>query len=189
MMYLQLFWSFVQVGLFSIGGGYAAMPLIESEIVRGHGWLSVSEFTDLITIAEMTPGPIAVNAATFVGIRIAGLPGALVATFGCIFPSMLIVSALAYIYYRYKTVSLLQSVLASLRPVVVALIASAGLTVLQLVAFRGAVPALTSVEWAGLAIFAGAFLILRIKKWNPIGVMSLCGAAGLAVGLLRDVLP
>lgn len=125
MIYLQLFWSFIQIGLFSIGGGYAAMPLIQAQVVQHHAWLTMSEFTDLITIAEMTPGPIAVNSATFVGIRIAGLPGALIATFSCILPSLFIVSLLAFIYYRYKSLSLLQSILASLRPAVVALIASA----------------------------------------------------------------
>ena len=82
MIYLQLLWSFLQVGLFSIGGGYAAMPLIQNQVVTSHAWLTMREFTDLITIAEMTPGPIAVNSATFVGIRIAGVPGALVATLG-----------------------------------------------------------------------------------------------------------
>ena len=136
-IYLQLFLSFLQVGLFSIGGGYAAMPLIQSEVVYGHGWLTMSEFTDLITIAEMTPGPIAVNSATFVGIRIAGVPGAIIATFGCILPSCFIVSLLAFIYYKYKNVSTLQSVLASLRPAVVALIAAAGFSILKNVAFNG----------------------------------------------------
>ena len=71
MIYLQLFLSFLQVGMFSVGGGYAAMPLIQSQVVEQHGWLTMQEFTDLITIAEMTPGPIAVNSATFVGLRIA----------------------------------------------------------------------------------------------------------------------
>ena len=102
MTLLELFWSFLQVGLFSIGGGYAAMPLIQAQVVEQHPWLTMSEFTDLITIAEMTPGPIAINSATFVGIRIAGLGGAVVATFGCILPSLLIVSILAKIYYKYK---------------------------------------------------------------------------------------
>ena len=97
MTLLSLFWSFLQVGLFSIGGGYAAMPLIQAQVVESHGWLSMAEFTDLITIAEMTPGPIAVNSATFVGLRIAGAAGAVVATFGCILPSLLIVSLLALI--------------------------------------------------------------------------------------------
>lgn len=77
MIYLELFLSFLQIGLFSFGGGYAAMPLIQGQVVNGHHWLSMTEFTDLITISQMTPGPIAVNSATFVGIRIAGIPGAL----------------------------------------------------------------------------------------------------------------
>lgn len=96
MNYWQLFWSFLQVGFFSIGGGYAAMPLIQTQVVISHNWLTMSEFTDLITIAEMTPGPIAVNSATFVGTHIAGLLGAVVSTFGCILPSCVIVSLLAY---------------------------------------------------------------------------------------------
>ena len=104
MIYLQLFLSFLQVGMFSIGGGYAALPLIQSQVVNQYQWLTMGEFTDLITIAEMTPGPIAVNSATFVGIRIAGIPGALIATFGCILPSCFIVSFLAFLYYRYKKV-------------------------------------------------------------------------------------
>lgn len=83
--------SFLQIGLFSVGGGYAAIPLVQSLIVERQGWITMTEFTNLITIAEMTPGPIAVNSATFVGIRIAGLPGAVAATWGCIFPSCIIV--------------------------------------------------------------------------------------------------
>lgn len=90
MIYLQLFWSFLQIGLFSFGGGYAAMPLIQGQVVTSHGWLTMSEFTDLITISQMTPGPIAVNSATFVGLKIAGIPGAVVATVGCILPSCII---------------------------------------------------------------------------------------------------
>ena len=92
MIYLKLFVSFLQIGLFSFGGGYAAMPLIQEQIVNIHGWLSMSEFTDLITISQMTPGPIAINSATFVGVKIAGIPGAAGATFGCILPSCIIVS-------------------------------------------------------------------------------------------------
>ncbi len=91
MIYLQLFLSFLQVGMFSVGGGYAAMPLIQSQVVEQHGWLTMQEFTDLITIAEMTPGPIAVNSATFVGLRIAQVPGAIIATLGCITPALFFV--------------------------------------------------------------------------------------------------
>ena len=86
MKIFELFLSFVQVGLLSIGGGYAAIPLIQSETVTRHAWLTMHEFTDLVTIAEMTPGPIAINSATFVGIRVAGIPGMFAATVGCILP-------------------------------------------------------------------------------------------------------
>ena len=114
MIYLELFLSFLQIGLFSFGGGYAAMPLIQEQVVNGHHWLSMTEFTDLITISQMTPGPIAVNSATFVGIRIAGIPGALVATLGCILPSCLIVTLIASFYLKYRNLSVFQSVLATL---------------------------------------------------------------------------
>lgn len=181
MIYLKLFISFLKVGMFSIGGGYAAMPLIQSEVVSGYGWLTMSEFTDLITIAEMTPGPIAVNSATFVGIRIAGVPGAIVATFGCIFPSCIVVSLLAFIYYKYKNVSTLQSILASLRPAVVALIAGAGISLLRTVAVGEEAIQLANVNWIGIVLFAAAFFILRKWKWNPILVMLLCGIANLGI--------
>lgn len=184
MIYLRLFLSFLKVGLFSVGGGYAAMPLIQSQAVERYGWLSMKEFTDLITIAEMTPGPIAVNSATFVGIRTAGIPGALIATFGCIFPALILVSLLAFVYYRCKELSLLQSVLGSLRPAVVALILSAGLSILQIAVFDGEAIALSNVHWTGLLSFLAAFVALRKWKANPILVMCLCGAANLFIGLL-----
>lgn len=136
MIYLQLFLSFLQIGLFSFGGGYAAMPLIQGQVVTAHGWLSMSEFTDLITISQMTPGPIAVNSATFVGIKIAGIPGALIATLGCILPSCIIVTVIAKLYLKYREMDMLQGVLNSLRPAVVAMIASAGISIL-ITAFWG----------------------------------------------------
>lgn len=105
---LMLFWSFFQVGLLSFGGGMASLPLIQEQVVDTHAWLTLSEFSDLVTIAEMTPGPLAVNAATFVGIRIAGIPGALLATFGCILPACVLVTLLAWVYKRYKQMTLVQ---------------------------------------------------------------------------------
>lgn len=183
MIFIELFFSFLQVGLFSIGGGYAAMPLIQNQVVELHSWLSMPEFTDLVTIAEMTPGPIAINAATFVGIRVAGPLGAVVATFGSIFSACIIVSLLAYVYRRYQKLPALQSVLGCLRPAVVSLIAAAGLSILQTVLFAGRPMQLASVDWIGAVLFLAAFLVLRIKKWNPILVMSLCGAARLVIGV------
>ena len=181
MVYLQLLWSFFQIGLFSIGGGYAAMPLIHHQVVDLHPWLTMTQFADIMTIAEMTPGPVAINSATFVGIQVAGVPGALVATIGCVLPSCVIVMLLAYIYYRFKGLSLVQGVLFGLRPAVVAMIASAGISLLIL-AFYGArtLPAdLTGLNLISVLIFALGLFILRRWKINPIWVMAGAGAAGL----------
>ena len=103
MILLKLFLSFLQVGLFSVGGGYAAIPLIKDQIVNVHGLMTMEEFSDLITIAEMTPGPISINSSTFVGTRLAGPLGAIVCTLGCIIPSFIICLTLAHFYYKYRT--------------------------------------------------------------------------------------
>ena len=103
MIYLKLFLSFLQIGAFSFGGGYAALPLIQEQVVTLNNWLSLREFTDLITISQMTPGPIAINSATFVGIKIAGIGGALAATFGCILPSCMGVGLYALQKNGYDT--------------------------------------------------------------------------------------
>lgn len=178
-MLLDLFLSFLQVGLFSVGGGYAAMPLIQSQAVVTHGWLTMTEFTDLITIAEMTPGPIAINAATFVGVRLAGLGGALAATMGCVLPSCILASLLAYVYKRYHGVRALNTVLSCLRPVVVALIAGAGISILQTAVFIGGQVGLSSVNVLGVLLFCGALLALRVLRASPIAVMGACGGVGL----------
>ena len=162
MIYWQLFLSFLQIGMFSFGGGYAALPLIQEQVVTQHGWLSRSEFTDLITISQMTPGPIAVNSATFVGIRLAGFLGALAATFGCILPSCI------------------QGVLETLRPAVVSMIAAAGVSIL-ITAFWNDAVSFMSTKWDSIVIFVVAVWLLKKKNWNPILVMVLSGFAKLAV--------
>ncbi len=187
MIYLQLFLSFLQIGALSFGGGYAAMPLIQEQVVTLHGWLSMEAFTDLVTIAEMTPGPIAVNSATFVGTQIAGLGGAVVATLGCILPSCIIVTLLAYIYTKYRNMSLLQGTLASLRPAVVAMIGSAGISIL-ITAFWSSegdtVIRLAQTNWSLVVIFIICLVLLQKGKKNPIFVMVLAGVLKVAVALL-----
>ena len=181
MIYLQLFLSFLQIGLFSFGGGYAAMPLIQGQVVTTHQWLSMSEFTDLITISQMTPGPIAVNSATFVGIKIAGIGGALAATAGCILPSCIIVTVIARLYLKYRNMDLLQGVLQSLRPAVVAMIAKAGVTILVSAFFiSGTIDLVRENVCIRMVVFFGAALVLLRKfKMNPILVMVLCGVANM----------
>ena len=179
-MLLQLFLCFLQIGAFSIGGGYAAIPLIQNQTVELRHWLTEEQFMDLAAIAEMTPGPIAVNGATFVGLKIARIPGAIAATFGCILPSLVIVSLLALIYRKYRKLPMLQSVLASLRPAVVALIAAAGLNMLLQIAFGGKSPiTFNQADWMTILLFSAAFYALRKQKWNPILVMGLCGIMNL----------
>ncbi len=181
MIYLELLWSFFQIGVFSIGGGYAAMPLIQNQVVDVHPWLTMTQFADIMTIAEMTPGPIAINSATFVGIQVAGIPGAIIATIGCILPSCMIVMTLAYIYYRFRGLKMVQGVLAGLRPAVVAMVASAGIT-LVIMSFYGEriLPVdLSGINIISVIIFAIGFWVLRKWKANPIYVMLGAGAAGV----------
>ena len=173
MIYLQLFLSFLQIGMFSFGGGYAAMPLIQGQVVTAHHWLSMEEFTDLITISQMTPGPIAINSAT---------------TFGCILPSCIIVTCIARLYLKYRNLALLQGILNSLRPAVVALIASAGISIL-ITAFWGsqAAVALANTNWLLVAIFAVCVVLLQKFKMNPIWVMVLAGVIKTVVSLIVNV--
>ena len=181
MIYLQLFFVYLQIGAFAFGGGYAAMPLIQSLVVEGKGWLSMAEFADLTTIAEMTPGPIAVNSATFVGQKMAGLPGAVICTIGCILPSLIIVLILAYLYTKFSNLDIVKIVLGQMRPAVVAMIASAGLGILLMGLFGTSVFAeiqFSSLRLIGLCLFIVCFILLRCKKAGPIQIIFLSAVAG-----------
>jgi chromate transporter len=178
---LQLFVSFFQIGLFSIGGGYAAMPLIKAEVVDLHGWLTAVEFADLVTIAEMTPGPIAVNSATFVGMKVAGLTGVVVATLGNILPSVIIMLILAKLYEKYAQQTLLKRILEGVRPVVVAAIFTAGLGLLQL-----ALGSFTAPDLFAVVVFIISFLILNSTrvKIGPIALLAIGAVVGIGYALL-----
>ena len=194
MIYLQLFLSFLQIGAFSFGGGYAAMPLIQNQVVQLHPWLSQSEFTDLITISQMTPGPIALNSATFVGTRIAGMPGALAATAGCVLPSCILVTILAKIYLKYRSLSLLQDILKSLRPAVIAMIAAAGVSILVTAFWGNDISSLhldailSSTNIRAVGIFLLSLILLARFKMDPIHVMLLSGGAEVVMQLIMKLL-
>ena len=111
MIFWQLFVSYLKIGFFGFGGGYAMLSLIQNEVVVQHAWMTNAEFADIVAVSQMTPGPIAINSATFVGMRIAGISGALVATAGCVLPSCVIALILAWVYYRYRSLSVIQGVL------------------------------------------------------------------------------
>jgi chromate transporter len=180
MIYLELFLSFLQVGLFSIGGGYAALPLIQNQVVTTHGWLSVTEFADVVTLSQMTPGPIALNAATFVGTRVGGGLGAIIATVGVVTPSVIIVMGLAAVYVTYRGHGVMDGILGGLRPAVVGLIGSAALTLI-LLAVMGESGTSQGLDIKALLVFGVAFAILRRYRPNAIGLMAVCGLVGMLV--------
>ncbi len=185
-----LFVSFIQVGLFSVGGGYAAIPLIQEQIVNNHKLLTMAEFTDLITIAEMTPGPISINSATFVGQRVYGTLGAVICTLGCILPAFIICLTLAYFYYKYKNFSGVQTVLEALRPAVVALIASAGVSILVLALFSTDFNniILMDFRWLEFGLFIGGFIILRKYKLSAVKIILGTGVVGTFLQLFINAI-
>ena len=178
----KLFFASLYLSTFTFGGGYVIVTLLKEKFVDQYHWIDEEEMLDLVAIAQSSPGAIAVNSATFVGTRIAGPGGAVVATFGCILPSCIIVTLLAYIYTKYRKMSLLQGTLTALRPAVVAMIAKAGVTILVSSFFiNGALELFRENICIRMVVFfTAALVLLRKYKMNPILVMVLCGVANMA---------
>lgn len=185
MIYLELFWSFVQVGLFCVGGGYASMPLIQAQVIDVHGWLSMSEFIDIFTISQMTPGPIGINAATFVGMKVAGFLGAIVATLGFVTPSFILGIILAKLFFKYGNIGVIKGILNGLRPAVVALICSAGMSFIFLALFNTEKMPINvaDIGYLGLFVLIVAFIAVR-KKVGIIKILAGSGVLGLILGLI-----
>jgi len=185
MIYLELFWSFVQVGLFCVGGGYASMPLIQAQVIDVYGWLSMSEFIDIFTISQMTPGPIGINAATFVGMKVAGFLGAIVATLGFVTPSFILGIILAKLFFKYGNIGVIKGILNGLRPAVVALICSAGMSFIFLALFNTEKMPINvaDIDYLGLFVLIVAFIAVR-KKVGIIKILAGSGVLGLILGLI-----
>lgn len=168
-MIIQLFISFFSIGFFSYGGGYAMIPLIEREIVTTRGWLTVQEFIDILAIAEVTPGPIAINSATFVGYKVAGVFGSVAATMGVVAPSLLVIMLLAWLFLRYQGAPQLKAAFAAIRPAVVILIFMAAISVGK--------KTITDIRSVILAV---TVLGLMLKtKINPILLLLASGVVGI----------
>lgn len=176
----RLFLTFFQIGLFSIGGGYAIIPLIQAQVVDRNGWVSQKVFTDIITISQMTPGPLAVNTSTFVGLQISGIPGAVCATAGCVIGGIAIAVLLFRFFGAFRQSDYVFHVLNGLKAASLGLIISAAATIL-LLTFTGssqlAVP--ETVDWAAAAVFLVSLVILRKWKVNPILLMAATGVVGI----------
>lgn len=185
MIYFDLFLTFLKIGLFTFGGGYAMLPMIQEE-VAAHGWLNQSELINFIAVSESTPGPFAVNIATFVGTRTGGIFGGLCATLGVILPSFVIILIVARCYQKFKSNKLVVGAMNGLKPAVVGLIAAALLSLSGTVFFpQGFSTNIfgTAQFYVSLGIFAVA-VILAFKKIHPILIILLSAVIGVAVGLI-----
>lgn len=181
-MLLRLLAVFWQIGLFSIGGGYAVIPSIREQVVERYGWLTSQTFTDILTISQMTPGPLAVNASTFVGIQTAGLPGAIVATFGCVISGILISILLYRFFQKNRNSGYIMETLNGLRAASTGLILSACATILLLTLCGvSTLGAIAYFDWSACLLFLISLVILRKWKANPILLMLGTGMAGFII--------
>ncbi len=194
-IYLQLFWVFFVIGLFTFGGGYAMLSLIQTQVVVTHSWLTESAFTDIVAISQMTPGPIGINSATYVGYEVlrqsgathlAGILGSLTATFAVMLPSFIIVLTIVRFYTRFKDNKIFEGVMSWLRPAVVGLIGAAALILMFKVDWNGARAGISIVrenfqDWTSWLLFAAAVIASLFFKVGPIPVIIAGGILGLLI--------
>lgn len=179
MIYLQLFYTFFKIGLFGFGGGYAMLSMIQNEVVTQHHWVSASEFTDIVAISQTTPGPIGINAATYVGFTSTGsVWGSVIATFAVVLPSFILMLTISKFFLKYQKHPVVEAVFKGLRPAIVGLLASAALLLMTSDNFGSLTDDPYSFAISTL-LFVATFIGTRRYKLNPIGLIIGCGIAGL----------
>ena len=181
MIYLELFATFFIIGMFTIGGGYAMLSLIQNEVVTVHGWISEGTFTDIVAISQMTPGPIGINSATYIGYEVLSNTGAseilcilgsFTATFAVVLPSFIIVLGLCKVYEKWKTHYMFQGILNGLKPATLGLIGPAAL---------GLATPENFIDWKSFVICILAFIALYFKKVSPFAIIGIGALAGLII--------
>ncbi len=186
MLYLSLFYTFCKIGLFGFGGGYAMLSMIQGEVVTRHAWISASEFTDIVAISQMTPGPIGINSATYVGYTAVinagysqawAILGSITATFAVVLPSFILMIAISKFFLKYQKAPIVEAVFKGLRPAVVGLLAAAALVLMNAENF-GSYHTDNYQLLISVGIFLVAFIGTRRFKVNPILMIVLCGLAG-----------
>ena len=186
MLYIELFLTFFQIGLFGFGGGYAMLSMIQGEVVTAHHWISAGEFTDIVAVSQMTPGPIGINSATYVGYTaivnagyspIWGILGSITATFAVVLPSFILMIAISRFFLKYQKHPMVEAVFRGLRPAVVGLLAAAALLLMTAENF-GNFQTDTYQFIVSVCIFLVAFIGTRKYKVSPILMIVLCGIAG-----------
>lgn len=183
MIFLQLFYTFFKIGFFGFGGGYAMISMIQGEVVTRHEWLSSNEFTDIIAISQMTPGPIGINSATYVGYsavvnagysHAVGILGSTIATVSVVLPSFILMVLISKFFLKYQKHPIIASVFEGLRPGVVGLLAAAALVLMNRENFG-------TYNWqilTSIILFAGTFIASYRYKVNPILLIVICGIIG-----------
>ena len=181
MIYVELFLTFFLIGMFTIGGGYAMLSLIQNQVVTVHGWIDDTTFTDIVAISQMTPGPIGINSATYIGYEVLAKAGAsefmsvlgsFTATFAVVLPSFIIVLLLAKVYAHWKDHPIFRGVMSGLRPAVLGLIGTAALSLATPENF---------IDWKSFVICIVAFIVLYLKKLGPFSVIGIGALVGLVI--------
>lgn len=181
MIYLELFLTFFLIGMFTIGGGYSMLPLIQNQVVNVHGWIDETTFTDIVAISQMTPGPIGINSATYIGYEVLlesgasefmSVLGSFTTTFAVVLPSFIIVLLLCKVYETWKNHPIFRGVMSGLRPAVIGLIGTAAVTLATPENF---------IDWKSFVICIVAFIPLYFKKIGPFGIIGLGAIVGLLV--------
>lgn len=188
-LFLNLFYTFFKIGLFGFGGGYAMLSMIQGEVVNQHAWISASEFTDIVAVSQMTPGPIGINSATYVGYAAVvgagydpwmGVLGSLVATIAVVLPSFLLMLTVSRLLLRHRGNVLVNSVFSGLRPAVVGLLAAAALLLMTTENFGSFQSSPLQFVTSSL-LFIGAFVGVKYFRLSPILIIVLCGIVGAFV--------
>ena len=187
LLYLKIFWTFFQIGLFGFGGGYAMISMIQGEVVGRHHWMTNGEFTDIVAIRQSTPGPIGINSATYVGYTslinagyapVWGALGSLIATFAVVLPSLILMLAISRFFMKYKNHPAVEQTFMGLRPAVIGLLAAASLLLMNAENFS--TPGQNPWQFfISVGLFLFAFIGQQVYKMNPILLLVLCGLSGL----------
>mgnify|MGYP003299968659 CR=1 FL=1 len=181
MIYLELFITFFVIGMFTIGGGYAMLSLIQNEVVTVHGWITDTTFTDIVAISQMTPGPIGINSATYIGYEVLAQSGAsqlmsvlgsFTATFAVVLPSFIIVLLLCKVYEKWKDHYMFRGILTGLKPATLGLIGTAAI---------GLATPENFIDWKSFIICAVAFIALYFKKAGPFSIIGIGALVGLII--------
>ena len=187
MIYAYRFITFFEIGLFGFGGGYGMLSLIQGEVVQHWGWITMAEFTDIVAISQMTPGPIGINSATYCGYAAChnagygvgmSVMGSFVATFALVLPSLILMILISRLFMRYMSTPTVQSIFSGLRPAVVGLLAAA--TLLLCTKENFSTPTESPWQfWISVFLFVATFVGTKVFKINPIKMILMAGFAGL----------